>query len=61
MTSEVIERLRELSTVLMDAEKRIQQAAQALKSGNNIVAATNLEIAVKVCQRVKKELAEIYE
>ena len=58
MTSE---NLRELATVLMDAEKRIEQAASAIKQGNSIVAQTNLDIALTVCKRVKAELAEIYE
>lgn len=57
----MIESLRELATVLLDAEKRICQAEQALKEKNYIVAGTNIEIAKNVCQRVKKEMIKLSE
>jgi ABC-type amino acid transport substrate-binding protein len=56
MNAEQIERMNELATVTLDAEKRLSQAVQMIKSGNIECALTDIEIALGVAKRVMNEL-----
>jgi len=56
MTTKELEQFNEMANVALDAEVRFRLLVSSLKAGNVTQSKVHLELAERVCRRLKNEL-----